>query len=115
MTKPKRGEIWLVDFEPQIAEEIKKRRPAVVLSIHELRFLPVRAVVPVRGYKLKDQKKYYMVPLPEGVQNNLNKRSSVDCSQIKSFSIKRFIKKIGKVTEEEIDLISDTASYCIGR
>lgn len=22
---PKRGEIWLIDFEPQVAEEIKKK------------------------------------------------------------------------------------------
>jgi mRNA interferase MazF len=30
--RPKRGEIWLVDFEPTIGSEIKKIRPALVIS-----------------------------------------------------------------------------------
>lgn len=29
---PKRGEIWLVRFDPSVGDEIKKERPAVVLS-----------------------------------------------------------------------------------
>ena len=29
---PKRGEIWLVRFAPSVGDEIKKERPAVVLS-----------------------------------------------------------------------------------
>jgi mRNA-degrading endonuclease toxin of MazEF toxin-antitoxin module len=35
MMKPKRGEIWLVEFEPQRGAEIQKTRPAVVRSIKE--------------------------------------------------------------------------------
>ena len=48
---PIRGEIWLVSFDPQVAEEIKKTRPAVILSIKELRHLPMRTVVPIRNYE----------------------------------------------------------------
>jgi len=29
---PKRGEIWLVNFDPTIGTEIKKIRPAIVVS-----------------------------------------------------------------------------------
>jgi len=29
---PKRGEIWLVNFDPTVGSEIKKIRPAVIIS-----------------------------------------------------------------------------------
>jgi mRNA interferase MazF len=31
-TEMKRGEIWWVDFDPSIGSEVKKRRPAVIIS-----------------------------------------------------------------------------------
>ena len=114
-TPPKRGEIWLVDFEPQIAEEIKKKRPAVILSIKELRHLPMRTVVPIRDHKEHHEELFYMISLETDSKNNLSKKSSVDCSQVKAFALKRFIKKIGEVTNDELNLIADTASFCIGK
>jgi mRNA-degrading endonuclease toxin of MazEF toxin-antitoxin module len=30
--QPKRGEIWLANFDPTLGTEIKKIRPAVILS-----------------------------------------------------------------------------------
>jgi mRNA-degrading endonuclease toxin of MazEF toxin-antitoxin module len=30
----KRGEVWLVDFAPQVGTEITKQRPAVIVSIN---------------------------------------------------------------------------------
>lgn len=38
--RPKRGEIWLVEFEPQRGAEIQKTRPAEILSIGELEKSP---------------------------------------------------------------------------
>ena len=32
MADPRRGEVWLVDFEPSIGGEIRKTRPAIVVS-----------------------------------------------------------------------------------
>ena len=32
MTSMKRGEVWWVDFNPSIAGEIKKTRPAIIVS-----------------------------------------------------------------------------------
>ena len=34
---PKRGEIWLVNFDPTVGAEIKKVRPAVVISSDSVR------------------------------------------------------------------------------
>ncbi len=33
---PKRGEIWLVNFDPTVGFEIKKIRPAIIISDRRL-------------------------------------------------------------------------------
>ncbi|MDH6105639.1 type II toxin-antitoxin system PemK/MazF family toxin [Anabaenopsis tanganyikae CS-531] len=46
---PKRGEIWLVNFDPTVGAEIKKVRPAVVISSDSVRKLPiVQCVSPIK-------------------------------------------------------------------
>jgi mRNA interferase MazF len=44
---PKRGEVWLVDFDPAIGAEIRKVRPAVIISMDTMGRLPLRMVVPI--------------------------------------------------------------------
>jgi hypothetical protein len=48
---PKRGEIWLVDFDPAVGAEIRKIRPAVVINVDNIGRLPLRMVVPVTDWK----------------------------------------------------------------
>ena len=42
---PKRGEVWLVDFDPAVGAEIHKLRPALVVSVDTIGRLPLRLVV----------------------------------------------------------------------
>ena len=44
---PLRGEIWLVNFDPTIGSEIRKTRPAVVVSSDAVGRLPIKLVAPV--------------------------------------------------------------------
>ena len=48
---PKRGEVWLVDFDPAIGAEIQKVRPAVIINVDSIGRLPLRMVVPVTDWK----------------------------------------------------------------
>ena len=48
---PKRGEIWLIDFDPALGAEIQKIRPAVIISMDTIGRLPLRMVVPVTDWK----------------------------------------------------------------
>jgi len=45
---PQRGEIWLVNFDPTIGAEIRKTRPAVVVSSDAVGRLPIKLVAPYR-------------------------------------------------------------------
>jgi mRNA interferase MazF len=41
---PQRGEVWLVNFDPTVGTEIRKIRPAVVISSDEIGILPIKLV-----------------------------------------------------------------------
>jgi mRNA interferase MazF len=114
MMKPKRGEIWLVEFEPQRGAEIQKTRPAVVLSIKEIEKIPMRIVVPVREYKAHHEQIIFFISLQPIRDNGLSKISSVDCTQVKSFALERFIKRLGTVTSAQLKEITGAVGLCIG-
>jgi hypothetical protein len=47
---PKRGEIWRVNFDPTIGAEIRKTRPAIVVSSDSLGKLPLKLIAPVTSW-----------------------------------------------------------------
>lgn len=48
---PQRGEIWLVNLDPTIGAEIKKTRPAVIISSDAVGKLPIKLIVPITDWK----------------------------------------------------------------
>ncbi len=96
----KNGEIWLVNFEPRVGQEIKKTRPAIIVNSDTLGVLPLKVVVPLTD-GLKTQQPWMAAIFPNP-KNGLSKFSLADCFQVKSISDKRFVKKIGALSEEEL-------------
>ncbi len=43
----KNREIWLINLEPTIGAEIKKTRPAIIVSNNEIGMLHLEIVVPI--------------------------------------------------------------------
>jgi len=43
----RRGEIWLINLDPTIGAEIKKVRPAVIVSDNAIGILPLKVIVPI--------------------------------------------------------------------
>jgi len=50
---PRRGEIWDINLDPTVGQEIQKRRPAVVISSDAIGKLRVKLVVPITGLESK--------------------------------------------------------------
>lgn len=48
---PQRGEVWLVNFDPTIGTEIKKIRPAVIISANAIGKLPIKLIAPITDWK----------------------------------------------------------------
>lgn len=99
----RRGEIWLINFDPTIGAEIKKTRPGLILSSDALGVLPLRIVAPITGWREEFKGNIWHVFITPNSENGLQKESAADCLQIKSLDKKRFIKKLGKATKAQID------------
>ncbi|HEY3873841.1 MAG TPA: type II toxin-antitoxin system PemK/MazF family toxin [Candidatus Kapabacteria bacterium] len=110
---PERTEIWDVNFEPSIGSETRKIRPPIVLSRAERGLLPLRLVVPCTDWKPQYRNFEWFAQLLPSRSNGLSKVTGADCFQCKSIALERFVRKVGSVTEEQIEDIILRIRYCI--
>jgi mRNA interferase MazF len=99
----KAGEIYWVNLDPTIGNEIKKRRPVVVLNGGHDKHLKLAIVVPVTAWSSYWEKNPFFVSLEPNTTSGLKKKSVVDCFQIRAVSHNRFAEKIGAISNDEID------------
>ena len=100
-----RGEVWQVQFDPTVEAEIRKIRPAVIISSNAVGLLPLRVVVPFTAWQPGFAGAIWMIRVAPSPQNGLTKVSAADAFQVKSLSTRRFLNRIGAVTPEELDAI----------
>lgn len=102
MVYPKKGEIYLINFDPTIGHEVKTKRPAIILSndIHN-QYSPLVTVAPISS----NTKNIYLfeVYLPQGMAN-LDNDSKIVIIQLRSVDKKRLLKKIGIVDDKQINM-----------
>src|SRR5262245_52753269 len=96
---PRRGEVWLVDFDPGVGAEMRKTRPAIVASVPGMGRLPLEIVVPLTEWKPLYANWSWFVPIPAISTNGLNKDSGADAFQVKSVSHDRFVRRLGVVSD----------------
>ena len=101
----KAGEIYLVNLDPTIGNEIKKRRPVVVLNGGHDKHLKLAIVDPVTAWSSYWEKNPFFVSLQPNTENGLKKKSVVDCFQIRTVSYNKFSEKIGGISNDEINQI----------
>ena len=110
---PKRGEIWLVDFNPSKGEEIRKVRPAVVVSSDAVGVLKVKLVAPITGWNERFANYVWLVRIEPSDINGLDKRSAVDVLQLRGVSLERFKAKKGRVSPAEMEEIATAIAAVI--
>lgn len=103
----KQGEIWLINLDPTIGAEIKKRRPAVVVNNNSVGRLPLKVIVPLTDWKERYTAAPWMVKIAPDKKNKLTKPSSADCFQVRSLSERRFINKIGIIDPDAFEEIKE--------
>jgi mRNA interferase MazF len=111
---PNRGEIWLVNFDPAVGGEIRKYRPALVMSPETIGRLPLRIVVPITDWKTQYAGYPWFVELLSCAENGLLKDSGADTFQTKSISVTRFSRRLGVATREQIEAVGIAISLCVG-
>jgi mRNA interferase MazF len=103
----KRGEIWLINLDPTIGAEIKKTRPAVIVSSDAVGTLPLKVIVPLTDWKDRYAVASWMVKVELDTHNGLEKSSAADTFQVRSVSVERFVRKQGRLAEALMSQISE--------
>lgn len=97
---PKRSEIWQVNLDPTIGQEIKKKRPVIVISSDIYSPIALRIVIPVTTWQDKFIHRPFMVKINKNNLNGLIRDSTGNVLQIRSISTQRFINKLGVISDE---------------
>ena len=97
-----RGEIWLVNLDPTIGSEIRKTRPAVILSSDLVGILPLKVIVPFTEWKERYAQAPWMVRIDPDKQNQLTKPWAADALQIRSVSQQRLVQRLGLLSSVQI-------------
>ena len=110
----KRGEIWRINLDPSIGAEIRKTRPALILSVDAIGSLPLRVVVPITGWKDKFAQATWLVRLEPDKNNKLDKLSAADTFQLRSVSETRFVDLIGTLSDADMARVKDAVHIVLG-
>ncbi len=94
VTRPRRGDIFLVNFDPTLGAEIQKTRPALVVQNDVAnRYSPITIVAAITSHVTDTlYPTEVLIPAPEG---GLARDSVVLLNQIRSIDQQRLLKRLG--------------------
>lgn len=108
-----RGEVWLLNLNPTIGAEIRKTRPVIIVNDDDVGVLPLKIVVPVTDWKDRYEEVVWMMKIEPNDENGLTKDSAADAFQVRSVSQERFVRRLGKVSNEQLGEISEALAIVL--
>ncbi len=99
------GGIWLVSFDPSIGTEIRKTRPAVIISGTIFNQRSKVTVLPITSANPSDRLRPVIVLLLPSIKNGLSSNSFVVCIDPMTFDKRRLIQSLGQVEPNQLQEI----------
>jgi mRNA interferase MazF len=102
--RPKRGEVYLVNFDPTIGAEIQKTRPALVVQNDVAnRHSPITIVAAITSQF--DESLYPTEVLIQPPEGGLSIPSVVLLNQIRSVDKRRLVRRLGVLTPATMERV----------
>lgn len=114
MTMPaKRGEIYLVNFDPTVGAEIQKTRPALILQNDIAnRHSPITIVAAITSqFEEPLYPTEVLLSVPEG---GLSVDSVVLLNQIRSIDKRRLVRRLGAVRPDTMEQVERALQISLG-
>jgi mRNA interferase MazF len=109
---PAMGDIWYVDFSPQVGREQAGIRPALVVSNDKFNAVgnDLHIVCPLTT---RDRGLRYHVPM-DPIDGVLSRPSLIMCEQVKSQDMQRFLKYRGKAPDDIVEQVLEVIDGFFG-
>ena len=100
--RPRRGEVWWVDFSPSVGNEIRDEHPALVISSDFLNTSPFGMLVVIPISSSSPPVRIH-VDVPAG-EAGLKKSSRIKCDQVGKADVRRFRTggRMGRVSKKTL-------------
>ena len=109
---PRRGDIYLVNFDPTVGHEIQKTRPALILQNDIAnRFSSITIVAAITS---KFTEPHYPTEVIESAQSGLSLRSAVLLNQIHSVDRRRLAKHLGRASAATMRAVDRALQISLG-
>jgi mRNA interferase MazF len=99
------GSIWLVNFEPSIGTEIRKTRPAIVISGTAFNQRRKVTVLPITSTPPSERILPVVVPIDPDASNGLTVESYIVCIDPMTFDKQRLLRQLGSLNPIQIDRV----------
>ena len=114
MIQPKRGDIYLVNFDPTLGAEIRKTRPALILQNDIAnKYSPVTIVAAISS-KYDNPLYPTEVLISAKARTGLAVDSVVLLNQIRTVDKKRLAKRLGKLSSAKMEEVNQALRISVG-
>ena len=109
----RRGDIFLVNFDPTVGHEIKKTRPALVIQNNIGNFYSPMTIVAAITSQFRDPA-YPTEVIIEPHSSGLPARSAIVLNQIRSVDKRRLIKPVGHLNSDIMRSVDQAIEISLG-
>jgi mRNA interferase MazF len=107
---PQRGEIWLIQFVPEVGSEQGGTRPGLILQNNLGNEFANTTIVAAMTTNLREMPVHVFLDKKDGVE----KPCMIMLEQIHTIDKKRLVKKLGKIREDKFKNIFDALCSSLG-
>ena len=110
---PRRGDIWWINLDATVGIDVKKRRPALVVSSDAASHLSMKVIVPLKEWNDEDTDCPWHVRVFPSVDNGLQKEACLDASELRTIPLVRFQNRLGRLNAMDLEEVAQAIAIII--